>query len=172
MRRAAFTEHCKSGLDSSGFLRLSIMTYLESRRPEWVETQKVKIAQLIPTFVGAIMAAGPILEKRKRERQEQEKRHHEEEARRYEARRLREINEKRWNKFREYAVNWDERQILLKLLAEIEARLADEADIAIGDRTLREWFEWAKANAEALNPFSAGAIGGDTISFVMLTFVS
>ena len=62
----AFTEYCKSGLDSSGFLRLSITTYLESRRAEWVETQKVKIAQLIPTFVGAIMAAGPGLEKRPR----------------------------------------------------------------------------------------------------------
>ena len=62
----AFTEYCKSGLDSSGFLRLSITTYLESRRAEWVETQKVKIAQLIPTFVGAIMAAGPVLEKRPR----------------------------------------------------------------------------------------------------------
>ncbi|MHC2566348.1 hypothetical protein [Bradyrhizobium liaoningense] len=58
----AFTEYCKSGLDSSGFLRLSITTYLESRRPEWVETQNVKIAQLIPTFVGVIMAAGPILD--------------------------------------------------------------------------------------------------------------
>lgn len=153
----AFTEYCKSGLDSSGFLRLSITTYLDGRRPEWVENQKVKIAQLIPTFVGAIMAAGPILEKRKREREEQEKRHREEETRRYEARRLREINEKRWNKFREYAVNWDERQILLKFLAEVEARLAAEDDVAIGDRTLREWVEWAKANAEALNPLSAGA---------------
>lgn len=155
----AFTEYCKSGLDSSGFLRLSITTYLESRRPEWVETQKVKIAQLMPIFVGAIMAAGPILGKRKREREEQEKRHREEEARRYEARQLREINEKRWNKFREYAVNWDERQILLKFLAEIEARLANEDDIAIADRTLREWVEWAKANAEALNSLSAGAAG-------------
>jgi hypothetical protein len=34
----AFTEYCKSGLDSSGFLRVSITTYLQGRRPEWVES--------------------------------------------------------------------------------------------------------------------------------------
>ena len=59
----AFTEYCKSGLDSSGFLRVSITTYLQGRRPEWVESQKIKIGQLMPTIVGAIMAAGPTLEK-------------------------------------------------------------------------------------------------------------
>src|SRR3546814_11547496 len=67
------------------------------------------------------------------------------------------LNEKRWNKFCEYAVNWDKRQILLRFLAEIEARLVNEADIEIGDRKLSEWVEWGKATAEALNPFSAGA---------------
>ena len=76
----AFTECCKSGLDSSGFLRVGIMTYLRGRRPEWVESQKIKIGQLMPTIVGAIMAAGPPLEKMKREREEQQKRYREEEA--------------------------------------------------------------------------------------------
>lgn len=154
----AFAEYCKSGLDPSGFLRLSVTTYLQGRRPEWVETQKIKIGQLIPIFVGAVVAAGPILEEMKREREEQQKRYRDEEARRYEARRLREIDEKRWNKFREYAVNWDERQTLLTFLAEIEARLENEAEATVSDRTLAEWVEWAKAKTEALNPFSAGAV--------------
>ena len=155
----AFTEYCKSGLDSSGFLRVSITTYLQGRRPEWVESQKIKIGQLMPTIVGAIMAAGPTLEKMKREREEQQKRYREEEARHYEARRLREIDEKRWNKFREYAVNWDERKRLLAFLGEVEARLAAEVDVTVSDRTLRDWVEWAKAKAEALNPFGGGAVG-------------
>lgn len=154
----AFTEYCKSGLDSSGFLRVSITTYLQGRRPEWVESQKIKIGQLMPTIVGAIMAAGPTLEKMKREREEQQKRYREEESRRYEARQLREIDEKRWNKFREYAVNWDERKILLAFLAEVEVRLATEGDVTVADRTLRDWVEWAKAKAEALNPFGGGAV--------------
>jgi hypothetical protein len=95
----AFTEYCKSGLDSSGFLRVSITTYLQGRRPEWVESQKIKIGQFLPTIVGVIMAAAPTLEEMKREREEQQKRYREEEARRYDARRLREIDEKQWISF-------------------------------------------------------------------------
>jgi hypothetical protein len=76
----------------------------------------------MPTIVGAIMAAGPTLEEMKCERQERQKRYCEEEARRYEAHRLREIDEKRWNKLREHAVNWDERERLLAFLAEVETR--------------------------------------------------
>jgi hypothetical protein len=113
----------------------------------------------MPTIVGVIMAAGPTLEEMKREREEQQKRYREEEVRRYEARRLREIDEKQWNKFREYAVNWDERQILLTFLAEVEARLETEGDVTVSNRTLSEWVEWAKAKAEALNPFGGGAAG-------------
>jgi hypothetical protein len=154
----AFTEYCKSGLDSSGFLRVRITTYLQGRRSEWVESQKIKIGQLMPNIVGAIMAAGPTLEEMKREREEQQKRYREEESRRYEARQLQEIDEKHWNKFREYAVNWDERKILLAFLAEVEVRLATEGDVAVSDRTLRDWVEWAKAKAEALNPFGGGAV--------------
>lgn len=155
----ALTEYCKSGLDSSGFLRVSITTYLQCRRPEWIESQKIKIGQLMPTIVAVIMAAGPTLEKMKREREEQQKRYREEEARRYEAHQLRGIDEKRWNKLREYAVNWDERERLLAFLAEVEARLPAEDDVTVSDRTLRAWVEWAKAKAEALNPFGGGAVG-------------
>jgi hypothetical protein len=112
----------------------------------------------MPNIVGAIMAAAPTLEEMKREREEQQKRYREEESRRYEARQLQEIDEKHWNKFREYAVNWDERKILLAFLAEVEVRLATEGDVAVSDRTLRDWVEWAKAKAEALNPFGGGAV--------------
>jgi hypothetical protein len=65
----------------------------------------------------------------KRLREEQQKRYREEEALRYEVRRLREIDEKRWNKFREYAANWDERKNLLAFLAEAETRQATEGDV-------------------------------------------
>jgi hypothetical protein len=155
----AFTERCKSGLDSSGFLRVSITTYLQGRKAEWVETEKIKIGQLLPNVVSAIMAAGPILEEMKREREEREKRHREEEARRYEVRKLREIDEKRWNKFREYAVNWDERERLLAFLTEVETRFAIEENVSISDLSLSEWVEWARTKAETLNPFSAGVTG-------------
>ena len=152
----AFREHCKSGLESSGYLRVSITTYLPGRKTEWVESSKSMMGQLLPDIVAGIMAAGPVLEQMKREREEQQKRYHEQEARRAEARRLREIDEKRWARFREFAVNWDDRKILLAFLAEIEARLASEGDVTVADRPLSEWVAWARAKTEALDPFRTG----------------
>ena len=73
----------------------------------------------MPDIVGAIIAAGPVLEQTKRKREEQQQRYREEEARRYEVRRLKEIDDKRWNRFREFSSNWDERAKLLRFLTEI-----------------------------------------------------
>jgi hypothetical protein len=124
---------------------------------QWVETHKTKISKLIPDIVGAVIAAGPTLEKAKREREEQQQRYREQEARRYEARRLKEIDDKRWNRVREFATNWDERAKLLRFLAELEASMAIEGDVSVSDRLLSEWIGWAKVKAEALNPLGSGA---------------
>jgi hypothetical protein len=152
----AYPDHHQSGLESSGYLRVSITTYLAGRQPQWIETDKTKIGKLLPDIVGAIIAAGPILEQAKREREAQQQRYREEEARRYEARRLKEIDDKRWNRFREFSSGWDERAKLLRFLAEIEARIAVEGDVAVEGRLLSDWISWATAKTEALNPFRAG----------------
>lgn len=163
----AYPDHHQSGLDSSGFLRVSITTYLDGRQPQWIETHKTKIGDMLPEIVGTIMAAGPILENQKREREEREKRHREEEARRYEARRLKEIDDKRWNKFCQLAANWEERDRLLVFLAEVEKRASGEDDIIVGDSALSDWIAWAKERVEALDPLRRGAAGMfDTISKV------
>jgi len=152
----AFPEYCRSGLESSGYLRVGITTYLPGLQTQWVESSKVIMEQLLPAIVAGIMAAGPALEQMKREREEQQKRYQEQEARRLEARRLREIDEKRWAKFRELAVNWDERNILLAFITEIEMRLAKEGDVTVTDRPLSEWLAWAKSKIDALDPFRGG----------------
>ncbi|MFB9264754.1 hypothetical protein ACFFWD_16530 [Bradyrhizobium erythrophlei] len=149
-------DHHQSGLESSGYLRIGITTYLGGRPSQWVENKKSKIDQFLPEIVGAIIAAGPALEQAKREREERERRYREDEARRSEARRLKEIDDKRWSKFRELAINWDERKKLLAFLVELEARLVAEGNVTVSDRTLSEWIEWAKTKAELLNPFGAG----------------
>ena len=95
----------------------------------------------------------------KREREEREKRYREEESRRYEAQRLKEIVDKRWNKFREFAVNWEERGGLLAFLAEVEMRASDEGDVTIADNSLNDWIAWAKARVDALDPLRHGASG-------------
>ncbi|NEW86874.1 hypothetical protein DU475_06305 [Rhodopseudomonas sp. WA056] len=163
----AYPDHHQSGLDSSGFLRVSITTYLDGRQPQWIESQKTKIGDILPEIVGTIMAAGPILEQQKLEREEREKRYREEEARRYEARRLKEIDDKRWNKLCELAANWEQRGRFVVFLAEVEKRAFDEGDIVVGDSPLSDWIAWAKERAEALDPLRRGAAGiFDTISKV------
>jgi len=159
MKWTAYPDHHQSGLDSSGFLRVSITTYLGGRQPQWIETDKMKISGVLPEIVSTIMSAGPILEQARRDREERERQHREEEARRYEARRLKEIDDKRWNRFREFAGNWEERQRLLVFIAEIERRLAEEEEVAIVGSPLSDWIAWAKERAEALDPFDEGVAG-------------
>lgn len=152
----AYPDHHQSGLESSGFLRVSITTYLDGRHPQWIETQKKKIGDMLPEIISTIMAAGPILEQMKREREEREKRYREEETRRYEAQRLREIDDKRWQKFRQFAANWEERERLLSFIAEIENRRSDEGDVTVAGGPLSNWIAWAKERVEALDPFRHG----------------
>ncbi|WP_420131713.1 hypothetical protein [Rhodopseudomonas sp.] len=153
----AYPDHHQSGLDSSGFLRVSITTYLNGHQRQWIESQKIKMDGLLPEIVGAIMAAGPILEEQKREREEREKRYREEEARRYEARRLREIDDKRWNKFRGFAADWENHDKLLLFLAEVERRALEEGNACVGDIALSDWIAWARERAESLDPLRQGA---------------
>ncbi len=125
----AYPEHHQSGLQSSGFLRVTITTYLPGKQPQWIETPKKKIADWLPEIVGAIIGAGPILVERLREQEESARRYREEEARRYERRRLKEIDERRWTQFREGAADWEERTRLLAFVAELQRRLEAEGAI-------------------------------------------
>lgn len=146
-------------MTSSGFLRVSVTTYLGGRRPEWIETQKAKIGDVLPEIINSIMAAGPALEHRKRDREEREKQHREEETRRYEARRLREIDDKRWHKFREFAANGEECDRLRAFIAEIEKRASVEGELTVGGIPLSDWIAWAKERVKALDPLRLGVSG-------------
>lgn len=154
----AYPDHHQSGLASSGYLRVAFTTFLPGK-PQWIETDKKKIGDMLPEIVGAIMAAGPTLEQQRIEREETRRRHEEEQARRYEAQRLREIDDKQWKRFREYASNWEDRSKLLAFIAELETRREAEGDVVVADRPLTEWIDWARARADALDPFAEGAAG-------------
>jgi len=153
----AYPYQHQTGLTSSGFLRVSVTTYLVGQRPQWIETEKVKIGALIPDIIAKLMSAGPILEQRKIDREESERRYREAEARRYEAQRLKEIDDKRWKRFQAFASDWEERSKLMPFIAELETRLEAEGDVTIGDRPLSAWIAWAKARTDALDPFAGGA---------------
>jgi hypothetical protein len=152
----AYPEFHQTGLQSSGFLRAAITTYLPGKQPQWIETQKNKIANLLPEIVGTIMGAGPILIEWQREREESERRYAEEQERRRELQRLREIDEQRWTRFREKAVDWQEHAALSTFLAEVQKRLDVEGDIEVGGKLLSQWLVWARAKTDTLDPFRQG----------------
>lgn len=154
----AYPDAHQSGLASSGFLRVSITTY-QLGKPQWVETDKKTIGDMLPGIVGRIMAAGPILEQKKREHEEWQRQSREAQARREEAQRLKEVDDKRWNEFRAFAENWEERRKLLAFIAEVEARAASEDAPVIAERDLVDWIAWAREHAEMLDPLRHGAAG-------------
>jgi hypothetical protein len=155
----AYPEFHQAGLQSSGFLRVTITTYLQGNQLQWIETSKKKIDDWLPEIVGAVIGAGPILVEREREREESARRHREEEARRYERQRLKEIDQQRWARFQKQAANWEERAKLLAFIAELRNRLEAEGDIMVGERRLNEWIAWVQEKIDALDPFRQGLPG-------------
>lgn len=152
----AYPDHHQSGLVPSGFLRVTITTYLAGGHPEWVETSEKKIGAWLPEITGAIIGAGPILVERQREREETARRYREEEIRRYEERRLKEIEDRRWAQFRGRAADWEERARLLTFVTELQKSLQSEGDALIGDRQLSEWIAWAREKIDAVDPLGRG----------------
>lgn len=155
----AYPDHHQSGLHSSGFLRVTITTYLGGRQPQWVETENKKIADWLPEIVGRIIGAAPLLAEQEREREERERRYQEEAARRYEQQRLKEIDDLRWSRFQQGAARWGEQSRLLGFVAELERRLEAEGDSEIGERRLSEWIARARERIEALDPLARGVRG-------------
>ena len=156
----AYPDHHQSGLHSSGFLRVTITTYLGcGRQPPWVETENKKIADWLPEIVGRIISAGPILAEQQQQREDRERRYREEAARCYEQQRLKEVDDRRWARFQQGAASWDERSRLLSFLAELERRLEAEGEGEIGDGQFSEWIAWARGRIEELDPFAQGLPG-------------
>ncbi|HLH48071.1 MAG TPA: hypothetical protein VKV96_01915 [Roseiarcus sp.] len=152
----AYPEHHQSGLTSSGFLRVAITTYIRRNVPEWVETSKTTIFDYLPQIVSTIMEAGPILLEWERERAEESRRRQEESAKREERLRLKELEERRWTRFREAAANWEERTALVIFIAELQHRLEGDGDLQVGARLLSEWIAWAQDKADRLDPLRSG----------------
>lgn len=149
----AFPEHHQSGLTSSGFLRISITTYLDPKLPEWVETAKSRMDSMLPEIVEALLSAGPILDRMDQERIERERRYAEEQARAREEVRLREIDKRRFKALSDLSDSWREAQNLRRFIDELERRAGEHGQAEIEGKSLEEWIGWARKKAEALDPF-------------------
>ena len=155
----AYPGHHQTGLRSSGFLRVTITTYLSGKQFQWIETQTQRIGEWLPEIAGAIASAGEILAQQERDREESERRYREEEARRWERQRQKELDERRWTRFRETAGQWEDHARLVEFLAELRQRIDTEGNVQIGDRSISEWIAWAQTKTDALDPFHNG-LGG------------
>ncbi|ETX12017.1 hypothetical protein OCH239_18670 [Roseivivax halodurans JCM 10272] len=155
----AYPNHHNSGLTSSGFLRAQISTWLPGEQPQWIESPRRPFSQLIPAIVGAILASVPCLIEWERKREEERVRRQEEERCRWELRRIKEVDDSRWARFRSLATNWREKQLLDEFIIELEVRLASEGDQTLGEMTTSAWIEWAKGRAAEMDPFSGGVAG-------------
>lgn len=153
----AYPDHHQTGLTSSGFLRATVTTYLaHGVKQQWVETTTKKIASLLPEIVGGIMAAGPIVAEQNRAREEQRRRWEEEEAHRRERRHLKQIDERRWTKFREASALWHEHSELVAFLAEIKHRFNPGSNTVVGNRQLSDWVTWAEQKIDLFDPLRNG----------------
>lgn len=155
----AFNGFLRTGVRSSGYLRVAITTWIPGKQPEWVETKRTPIAELIPSVAARLHAAVGELREWKRQRQEDEERHRREEHERYERRRQQEIDDKRWAGFTGLAHQWRERDLLIAFIGEIERRLSDNPAVEVEGRTIPQWVEWARKRMDALDPFVAGVAG-------------
>jgi hypothetical protein len=152
----AYPEHHQTGLQWSGFLRVTINTYIGRKAPQWIETRDTKVADLLQEIAGAVISAGQILVQLRQEREEAERRRREEEARRQELQHARQIDDERWARLSRRADDWERRARLLAFVAEIKKRVAVEGDAEIAGHTLDEWVLWADARIATLDPFSRG----------------
>lgn len=155
----AYPEHHQTGLQSTGFLRVRIDTYIAGKRPEWIETKEKRVGDLLQEIAAAVISAGHNRAQSRKEQQEAARCREEEEVRRRELHRVREIDDRKWARFCECADNLDQCAKLRAFVVEIKARCALEGDIEVGGRTLDAWTQWAEERISALDPFRSG-VGG------------
>lgn len=155
----AWPDHHQTGLYSTGFLRVTITTYVQGTRTEWVETQTRKIGDDLPQIAGGIVAAAAYRKRREQEFREAELSRQEEEERQAQLRWEREREAKRWQAFRGAASDWQEHARLSAYLVQLRQRLEAEGDQEVQGRRLSEWVAWAQRHTDELDPLSGGLAG-------------
>lgn len=149
----AFPNHHQGGLVSTGFLRITVTTYLDPRIPEWVETARRGMSDLIPDIVSRVLGAGVCLDRMEAERRERERAYAEQVARREDIARRRQLEKARFQRFAELSGDWHKAQELNLFLAELRRRSAPDSHIVIEGRSLPEWITWTQQKIDALDPF-------------------
>jgi hypothetical protein len=101
-----------------------------------------------------MLAAFPLLEKRRLEREEESRRYQLAEQRRREAEQERRREDGRWRRFLEFAGDWRDAELARNFLAALKAQPLGEELIA--GRSLTDWLAWIEAQASERDPLGDG----------------
>lgn len=146
-------------LKPTGLFTFTIDSFLGIQSPirrEWRETSRNRLDEVMPDIASAILQAGPVLVALRRQADEQEKAQLERERLRKNEEDRRRSDQNRWQAFLSLAARFEQASRLRSFLMVLENDVGDVTS-TVGDRTITEWFTWAKNHLEALNPLNAGA---------------
>lgn len=121
-----------------------------------MEKADAAIENQLGEIVIALEAMAEVAVDERRRRMEQERIRREEEHQRYLKQRAREHDNKRWNRFRQLAVDWEESDRLRRFIALLET---EAAAMQQPPAVLIERIAWARGKLDVLDPLKNGAIG-------------
>lgn len=129
--------------EDSGTLSVSIRAELPpGTRRSWSDGKRTRLEGMLPQIAGAILEAGMYRAAKRQLAVEQEAQHQRVEAHRQADQRSREHDERRWRKLVGLVQVHQEREAAYRFLDELKAGSYDP-EAKVGDRTLKEWIEWA-----------------------------
>jgi hypothetical protein len=139
-------------LQPTGLLIFTIKTRLDSgMKYEWKDEPEKPLETYLPDIIASLSPAGPILAKRRQQRLEEEKRRWEEDHRRDLERQRHERDEKRWQRFLEFAHRCDQAASARRLLTQLEAHTQPE-EVLFGDLTAAGWLDWCREWLDRYDP--------------------
>jgi len=144
-------------IQATGTLIFRIGTHLDrALKHEWTDSPETPIEKQLPEIVATLLLAEPIPKDRRRRHEEAERKRWDEERRRYEDEQRVKQDRNRWRHFVECAHRWREAEIARQFMAALEARL-DVSDVPIGDRSAKQWIDWARVRLAEHDPLMGDA---------------
>lgn len=144
-------------LQPTGKLVFSIKTYLPGNlRREWLETDKTTMESLLPDIIATLVAAGPLLVERRKQREEEERQRRIAEQKRYEEQQQRKLDDNRWRRFVELAVQRREAETARQFLEALKS-LGVNLQNEIAGNSIADWIAWVEQRLLRSDPLNHGA---------------
>lgn len=146
----------RQDLQPTGKLSFSIKTYLpRGLRTEWIESDSASMESMVPDIVAMFVTAAPLLVEQRRQREEAERQRQIAERLRYEEQQKRKLDNNRWRRFIEFAMQRREAEIARAFLDALKDMELD-AEQEVAGSSIASWIEWAEKRAINADPLNRG----------------